>query len=148
MAPLTWGPCGSWSNWRSTLPLPTSGQSAPEPDGTPDPKTELMVWHWGEPRRPQWRERRESSLGLGQAEKQETWRHRTVDVDLVSWHARKMHGCFKKTTKWIHVIYVFSLSVVKKTHKRRKKTKHFNNLIYSSAIFQIFIIKMDNRERR
>lgn len=68
----TWGPCGSWSNWRSNLPPPTSGQSAPEPDGTPDLKTELMVWHWGAPRRPQSREQRESSLGLGPAEKQET----------------------------------------------------------------------------
>lgn len=65
---LTWGPCGSWSSWRSNHPPPTSAQSAPEPDGTPDPKTELTVWHLAAPRRPRWREWRESSLDLRQAE--------------------------------------------------------------------------------
>ncbi len=63
---LTWGPCGSWSSWKSSLPPPTSAQNAPEPDGTPDPETELTVWRLAAPRRPQWRERTESSLDLRQ----------------------------------------------------------------------------------
>lgn len=69
---LTWGPCGSWSSWKSSLPLPTSARSAPGPDGMPDPKTERMAWHLAAPRRPQWRGRTESSLDLGPREGGET----------------------------------------------------------------------------
>lgn len=61
---LTWGPYGSWSSWRSSLPPPTSAQSAPKPDGMPVPKTELTVWHLAAPKRLQWRGRTESSLDL------------------------------------------------------------------------------------
>lgn len=67
---LTWGPCGSWCSWRSNLPPPTSAQSAPGPDGTPDPETEPRVWCSAASRRPQWRERTESSLDLRHREEE------------------------------------------------------------------------------
>lgn len=61
---LTWGPCGSWSSWRSIRPPPTSGRSAPGPDGTPGPETEPTAWRSAAPRRPRWRGRTESSRDL------------------------------------------------------------------------------------
>lgn len=92
---LTWGPCGSWSSWRSNLPPPTSAQSAPEPDGTPGPETEPTVWRSAAPRRPQWRGRTESSLDLGRQQRGDTHLN-TVR----KWHHQKAQEVMCETCLW------------------------------------------------